>query len=44
MGNKIEKVRDHISTINMNTPAAAEHIAEIEQRIWVIKEHARGIL
>jgi hypothetical protein len=44
MDNEFEKVRDHISTIDMNTPAAAERIAEIERQIWVIKEHVRDIL
>jgi hypothetical protein len=42
--NQFEKIRDHISTIDMNTPAVAEHIAEIERQIRVIKECARGIL
>ncbi len=43
MDNKFEKVCDHISTINMYTPAVADHIAEIERWIWVIKERVRGI-
>jgi hypothetical protein len=44
MDTKFKKVRDHISTIDMNFPAVAEHIAEIKRLIWVIKERARGIL
>jgi hypothetical protein len=44
MDNEFEKVQDHVSTANMNTPAASEYIAEIEWQICVIKEHARGIL
>ena len=44
MDNKFNKVRDHIPEINMNTPAAAEHVGEIEHKIWVIYEQARGII
>jgi hypothetical protein len=44
MDNKFEKVHDHISTIDMNTPAVAEQIAEIERQIRVIKECAHSIL
>ena len=31
MDNKFEKVKDHVPEANLNTPAAAEHIGEIEQ-------------
>ena len=44
MDNKFEPVREHVPSVDMNTPAAAEHIAEIERRIQYIKERARGIL
>jgi len=44
MDNEFDKVRDHISTVDLNTPAASEHIGEIERRIRLIKERARGIV
>jgi hypothetical protein len=44
MDNKFAKVSDQIPNVAMDTPAALEHIAEIECCICVIKEHARGIL
>jgi hypothetical protein len=44
MDNEFEKVCDHVSTIYMNTPAAAEHTAEIEWRIRMIKECCHSIL
>ena len=43
MDNEFEKVRDHVPMVAMNTPAAAEHVAEIERRICTIKEHCRAI-
>ena len=44
MDNEFEKVRDHIPSVDLNTPAASEHIGEIERRIRLIKERARGIV
>jgi hypothetical protein len=44
MDNEFEKVLHHIPKINLNTPVGAKHIGEIERKIWVIKERARGIL
>jgi hypothetical protein len=44
MDNEFEKVRDHVHLANLNTPAASEHIGEIERRIRVIKERTCGIL
>jgi hypothetical protein len=44
MDNKFAKVSDHIPNASMTTPAASGHIAEIECRIHVIKEHTHGIL
>ena len=44
MDNKFEPVCEHVPSANMNTPAAAEHIAEIEWNIRYIKERAHGIL
>jgi hypothetical protein len=41
---EFEKVRDHVSTVVMNTPAAAEHTAEIERCIKMNKERCRGML
>ncbi len=38
MDNEFEKVRDHVSTVNMNTPAVAEHTVDIERHIRMIKE------
>ena len=43
MDNEFEKVRQHIPMIDMNTPAAVEHVAEIERRIRTIKERSRAI-
>ena len=43
MDNEFEKIRDHVNA-TLNTPAASEHIGEIERRIRVIKERCRGIL
>ena len=44
MDNEFEKVRDHILDATMNTPAASEHVGEIERKIRVIKERSRGII
>jgi hypothetical protein len=44
MDNEFEKVKDHIPEANLNTPAASEHIGEIERKIRIIKERSRGIL
>jgi hypothetical protein len=43
MDNEFEKIRDHVNA-TLNTPAASEHIGEIERRIRVIKERCRGII
>jgi hypothetical protein len=42
--NEFEKVRDHVSMMNLNTTAANEHVGKVEHRIEVIKEWARRIL
>ena len=44
MDNEFKKVQDHVPEINLNTPAAAKHVEEIERKIRVIKERARRIL
>ena len=44
MDNEFEKVRDHIHDATLNTPAASEHVGEIERKIRVIKERCRGII
>jgi hypothetical protein len=43
MDNEFEKVHDHVPMVDMNTPAATEHVAEIERRIRIIKERSRAI-
>jgi hypothetical protein len=44
MDNEFEKVWDHVPFIDMNIPAVAEHVAEIERHICMIKERACAIL
>jgi hypothetical protein len=44
MDNDFEKVKDQVPLAVLNTPAAAEHIGEIERCIRVIKERSRGII
>ncbi len=44
MDNEFEKVRDHVPMLALNTPAANEHVGDIERRIRVIKERPRGIV
>jgi hypothetical protein len=44
MDNKFEKNCDHVPGVNINTTAVAEHVGEIEQKIRVVKERARGII
>jgi hypothetical protein len=44
MDNEFKKVRDHLPGVNLNLPAAGEHIAEIERRIRVVKERCCGIV
>ena len=43
MDNEFNKIRDYVDA-TLNTPAASEHIGEIERRIRVIKERCRGII
>jgi hypothetical protein len=38
MDNEFEKLRDHVPMLALNIPAAGDHIREVEQCIWVIKE------
>jgi hypothetical protein len=44
MDNEFKPVQDHGLTVDINTTVAAEHAAEIKQRIRMIKECCRGIL
>ena len=44
MDNEFKKIRDHVPTVNLNTPAASKQVGEIERCIRVIKERARGIV
>jgi hypothetical protein len=37
MDNEFEKIKDRVHA-TLNTPAASEHVGEIERRIRVIKE------
>ena len=41
---EFSKVRDHVPMLDVNTPAASEHVGDIEHRIRLIKERARGIV
>ena len=43
MDNELKKIKNHVHT-TLTTPAASEHVGEIERRIWFIKEHCRGII
>ncbi len=44
MDMKFEKLKNLLPYITLNTTAAREHIGEIEQKIRVIKERARGTI
>jgi hypothetical protein len=44
MDNEFEKIWEHVPSVDMNTPAMGEHIADIEWHICYIKECARNIL
>lgn len=44
MENEFKPVHDHVPSVDINTTAAAEHAAEIEWHILMIKERCRGIL
>ena len=44
MDNEFEKVRDHVPMLDVNTTAASEHVGDIERRVRLIKERARGIV
>ena len=41
---EFEKVRDHVPMLDVNNPAASEHVRDKEQRIRLIKVRARGII
>ena len=41
---EFEKVHDHVPMLDVNTPAASEHVGDIKQRVCLIKERARGIV
>ena len=38
MDMEFDKVKDKLPTIIINTTAARENVAEIKQKIWVVKE------
>ena len=44
MDNEFEKLRDHVPMLDLNIPAANEHVGDIERRIRVVKERSRGIV
>jgi hypothetical protein len=41
---ELEKLKDVLPNITINTTAAREHVGEIERKIQVIKERARGTM
>ena len=44
MDNEFDKVKQQTPHLNINTTAANEHVGDIERKIRVIKERARGII
>ncbi len=44
MDMEFEKLKDILPDITINTTAAREHVGEIERKIQVIKERARGTI
>jgi hypothetical protein len=44
MDMEFEKLVDLLPNVAINTTAAREHVGEIEQKIRVIKERARGTM
>ncbi len=44
MDNKLEKLRNLVPFLAINTMVAKEHIPEVERKIRLIKEQGRGIL
>jgi len=44
MDNEFEKLRDRVPMLALNIPAASEHVGDIERRIRVVKERARGLV
>ena len=41
---EFEKLKELLPKVALNTTAAREHVGEIEQKIRVIKERARGTI
>ncbi len=44
MDNELEKLRNLVPILAINTTAAREHVPEVERKIRLIKERGRGIL
>ena len=44
MDMEFEKVKDKLLTIVVNTTTAREHVAEVKQKIRVVKERAQGVV
>ncbi len=43
MDSEFEKLKDHVPMLALNLPVASEHVGEIERKIRVVKELARGL-
>jgi hypothetical protein len=44
MNNEFEKLKDNFPMLALNIPAFSEHVGDIERRIRVVKERARGLV
>jgi hypothetical protein len=44
MDQELDKIKDEINTVKINTTAAHEHIGKIERFIQMIKEHSRAMV
>ena len=44
MDNESEKLKDHVPMVALNIPVASEHVGDVERRIRVVKERARGLI
>jgi hypothetical protein len=43
MDNEFGKIKDHVPMLDLNIPVASDHVGEVERRIRVVKERARGL-
>ena len=44
MDMEFDKIKTILQHLSSNTTAAQEHVTEVEQNIWVLKERCQGIL